>query len=212
MNKITFPLSRRTQGASVLDLQNALLALLERQSLLASDEPIRRELTGVLRGEASVPTYGDATTRVVATFQRERRLPPSGEVDGPTADAINKLLRELGLLDAERPTPRLVAGVLRREDGRALSGARIVAVHVAAEVVHDDLRPFARKEQRVLATEAATGTGDDRDASVECTHHGFPCSGPQCGLPNVSSTVVVSDSPTSSFAKCCRAFATSSWT
>ena len=131
MNKITFPLSRRTQGASVLDLQNALLALLERQSLLASDEPIRRELTGVLRGEASVPTYGDATTRVVATFQRERRLPPSGEVDGPTADAINKLLRELGLLDAERPTPRLVAGVLRREDGRALSGARIVAVHVA---------------------------------------------------------------------------------
>src|SRR5262249_28816055 len=59
-------------------------------------------------------------------------------------------------------------GLLRRAQVAAL------AAHVATEVVHDDLRPFARKQQRVLAAQAAAGTGDDRDASVECTHRCLP--------------------------------------
>ena len=47
------------------------------------------------------------------------------------------------------------------------------AVESAAEVVDDDLGPFGREEQRVLAADAATGSGDDGDATVKCTH-GLP--------------------------------------
>ncbi len=55
-------------------------------------------------------------------------------------------------------------------------GARIaaVAVHVAAEVVDDDLGAFAREQQRVLTAETARRAGDDRYASVECTHASTP--------------------------------------
>jgi hypothetical protein len=48
-----------------------------------------------------------------------------------------------------------------------------LAVHVAAEVVDDDLGAFSREQQRVCAAQAARRAGDDRDASVERTH-GWP--------------------------------------
>ena len=51
-----------------------------------------------------------------------------------------------------------------------------VAVHVAAEIVDDDLGALAREQQRVLAAEAAPRAGDDRDPSVECTHDPSPVS------------------------------------
>ena len=56
------------------------------------------------------------------------------------------------------------------------AGARVaaLAVHVAAEVVHDDLGALAREEQRVLAAEAASRAGDDRNPSVERTHDDLP--------------------------------------
>src|SRR5207253_10806341 len=44
------------------------------------------------------------------------------------------------------------------------------AVAVAAEVVDHHFRAFAREEQSVLAADAATRTGDDRDFSVEESH------------------------------------------
>ena len=47
--------------------------------------------------------------------------------------------------------------------GRALA----CPVVLAAEVVDDDLRAARREEQRVGATEAVAGAGDDGDASIE---------------------------------------------
>lgn len=132
MNKITFPLNQPMQGPQVGDLQNALQVLLDRAAILANDEGARRELATALRRDHAQQSYGEATGKLVSVFQRERHLQPSGEVDGPTADALNKLLRELGLLDQERPPAfRLVTGVLRREDGLPLQGARIRATHVS---------------------------------------------------------------------------------
>jgi hypothetical protein len=61
----------------------------------------------------------------------------------------------------------------RRDLGDDLLGRRRVAptaIRRAAEVVHDDLGPFGGKEQRVLAADATRRTGDDGDASVECSH------------------------------------------
>jgi hypothetical protein len=132
MNKISHPLNRGMQGPPVADLHNAMQVLLERALILANDEAARRELAAALRRELERQSFGKATGKVVSVFQRERRLQPSGEVDGPTADALNKLLRELGLLDPERPPAfLLVTGVVRREDGVLLGGTRIRAAHVA---------------------------------------------------------------------------------
>jgi hypothetical protein len=131
MNTITFPLNRRVQGPQVSDLHSVLQVLLDRGLILASDEDARRGAAADLRSDESQQSYGEATGRLVSEFQRERQLQPSGEVDGPTADAFNKLLRELGLLDEERsPAFRLVTGLVQREDGLPLQGAPVRASHV----------------------------------------------------------------------------------
>ncbi|MGE3163992.1 MAG: neuraminidase-like domain-containing protein [Planctomycetota bacterium] len=132
MNKITHPLNRRSPGPQVADLHDALQVLLDRALILANDEGARREAAAALRRDLPRQSYGEATANLVSIFQRERHLQPSGEVDGPTADAFNKLLRELGLLNQERPPAfRLVTGVVRREDGVPLQSARVRASHVA---------------------------------------------------------------------------------
>ena len=47
------------------------------------------------------------------------------------------------------------------------------AVQSPAEIVDDDLGAFGGEEQGVLAPNAATGSRDDGDAAVKCTH-GIP--------------------------------------
>ena len=53
---------------------------------------------------------------------------------------------------------------------RSLVTAR--AVGPAAEVVHHDLGPLGGEQQGVLATQAATGPGDDGNPVVKCAHSG----------------------------------------
>ncbi|MBE0465801.1 MAG: hypothetical protein IBX71_01070, partial [Candidatus Desulforudis sp.] len=102
MNKITFPLKRRMKSPEVGDLQDALKLLLDRGVLLAHDEAARRKLSEALRRERAEQAYGEATSMLVGVFQKERGLQAGGEVDELTADALNTLLREFGVLD-ERP-------------------------------------------------------------------------------------------------------------
>src|SRR5262245_17272585 len=121
MNKITFPLNPRMQGPTVADLQDALQECLSRGALLANDDAARRELSAALQRERAAQTYGESTGKLISNFQRERRLQSSGEVDEPTASALNALLREWGLLDTAIASPvQLVTGAVRREDGLPL--------------------------------------------------------------------------------------------
>src|SRR5437764_14964429 len=99
MNKITFPLTLRMQGPAVAILQDALQLCLERSALLANDEVARRELSAALKRERVEQIYGDATGQLVSIFQTERKLPPGGEVDEPTANALNALRKEWGVHD-----------------------------------------------------------------------------------------------------------------
>jgi hypothetical protein len=104
MNKITFPLKRQMRGPQVADLQDALTLLLERGLILGQDEGKRRELLDALRPERDRQTYNDVTAKLVSIFQHERRLADpaggvTGEVDEPTANALNALLKELGVLE-----------------------------------------------------------------------------------------------------------------
>src|SRR2546426_10906529 len=98
MNKIIFPLKPKMQGEKVADLQDALQLLLDRGLLLAADEGLRRELSAGLRNERAQQTFGGATGKLLARFQEERNLRATGEVDEPTAIALNDLLERLGAL------------------------------------------------------------------------------------------------------------------
>src|SRR5690606_29818321 len=103
-----------------------------RALILTNDKAARLELLSVLSQELAQQSFGQATTKVVGIFQKERHLPSNGEVDERTAGALNKLLHELESLDAERkPDYLLVTGVVRREDGIPLRGARIRAALVS---------------------------------------------------------------------------------
>lgn len=130
MKKITFPLKQRMQGAAVADLQDALQLLLERSALLANDDAARRGLMAGLQRERVGQAYGAATSQSVSTFQQEHKLPASGEVDEPTANALNAMLNGLGVLDrTDAPKSHVVSGQVRREDRLSVHGASVRAFH-----------------------------------------------------------------------------------
>ena len=130
MNKITFPLGPRMEGAAVAALQDALKVLLERSVILADNAMARRGFPAALQNERDRQTYGSATSKLISMVQEERRLEPTGEVDERTARVLNELLKELGVLDpGPASSSYIVSGVVRREDGLPLQGLRVRAAH-----------------------------------------------------------------------------------
>ena len=144
MTRIIFPLQPQMRSPEVGDLHDALLLFLERGVLLRGDAVALRDLAALLRRERVEQHYGEATTRLVTTFRKERRLSSGREVDEATAAAMNALLKELGVLDPDpdpdpdpHPAPgrppgaggRVVTGEVRREDGSLLVGAHVRAAH-----------------------------------------------------------------------------------
>ncbi|MCD9025517.1 neuraminidase-like domain-containing protein [Cohnella silvisoli] len=101
MNKITFPLEHGKQGSEVGDLQAALQLFLDKSILLENEEGMRREYSYGLRRENAEQIYSDYTSKLVSIFQEERRLEAHGKVDEQTANAMNAILRNLGLLNVE---------------------------------------------------------------------------------------------------------------
>lgn len=98
MNKISFPLKLQMRRQKVADLQDALTVFLGRRLILQDDEGARHELVEGLKPEREAQRYGRFTRKSVSIFQRERQLQPTGEVDEATADALNNLLEELGVV------------------------------------------------------------------------------------------------------------------
>lgn len=130
MNNVTFPLKAQMKGPDVADLQEALRQLLERSAVLRDDERARRELAAALQREHETQSFGDATRKLVGLFQKAKRIEDSGAVDSATADALNALLREWGLLDQPNGVAtQVVSGEVRREDGVPMRGVRVRAFH-----------------------------------------------------------------------------------
>jgi hypothetical protein len=96
MNRIVSSLKLRMKGPEVADLQDTLQLFLEKQAMLAEDESTRRDLYAALPPERGKQTFGAATSGLVGIFQGQKRFGASGEVDEPTARAVNALLEELG--------------------------------------------------------------------------------------------------------------------
>src|SRR5213594_3442516 len=136
MNKITFPLKPGMQGPALADLEDALQLCIDRSVILANDEGARQELSAKLQAERVAQMYGEGTRSVVSVFQRERGLADpagvlSGDVDEPTADALNALLKQWGLLDQPtEPTPAeyRVDGKVASRVSAGVGGLRVVIV------------------------------------------------------------------------------------
>ncbi|MEE4235832.1 MAG: neuraminidase-like domain-containing protein, partial [Anderseniella sp.] len=132
MNKITFPLNQGDSSPAAADLQDALLELVGRGILLAAESDLNRaRLLVALRRERAEQSYGSTTNRLVRQFQQEKRLEATGAVDERTANALNALLRELGLL-LEEPRPEQpgfeVRGRVSLADGSPAAGLKVMAV------------------------------------------------------------------------------------
>ncbi len=115
MNPIIFPLAPGANREAVADLQDALLECLNRGVLLANDPVSRDQAVALLRRERTAGKFADMTQKLLRQFQELNRLQGNGQVDEGTANALNRLLREWGLLDTKPPdtTVRIVAGVLK---------------------------------------------------------------------------------------------------
>jgi len=131
MNKITFPLVMGQQGPAVGDLQAALLVLLERGVILPNDEAGRLKLANDLQHEHTTQTYRDNTARSVGIFQQQRNIQPTGNVEELTANAINSLLSEFGLLDGQGDGWKEVVTALSAQ-GQTLSAINLGTDHLVS--------------------------------------------------------------------------------
>jgi hypothetical protein len=139
MNKITFPLKPQMRGQKVANLQDALLFLLERGAIKALEPPNRptadelRALAEKLRAERASKVFGDATRQLVFLFQIQNGLGDGrgGVVDEPTAELLNRLLKDYGaplqLGEAAACVDARYTVLCRAVDarGRPLAGLRI---------------------------------------------------------------------------------------
>lgn len=130
MDRIIFPLTSGMRGQYVANLQEGLLLLLQKGVIQVAEEE-RPFFEERLRQEQQEQVYQDITQRLVFTFQEQHRLAPNGEVDEPTANALNAVLQELGAFGpATRDEQRLVGGQVRRDDDKPFPGGLVRAFHV----------------------------------------------------------------------------------
>lgn len=116
MNRITHPLTPGMDGPALTDLQDALIALLDRAAILPASPDDRRALAEAITRERG--KYGDVTAKAVSVLQDEAGLKASGAVDADTAARLNALLQGFGLLGGDAaPAQRMIVGVVSAEGG-----------------------------------------------------------------------------------------------
>src|SRR6266702_392582 len=130
MDTIIFPLEPGMRGKSVADLQVGLLLCLN-DGVFQFSDPERQAFQDRLHIEHLENIYAETTQKLVEVFQEQHQLQPSGEVDEPTAKALNAILEKLGVFSPAAPDQqRLVGGQVRRADSQPLPGAIVRALHM----------------------------------------------------------------------------------
>ena len=138
---ITPPLRRNDQGEDVINLQDCLWLLLEKQVIQASEEE-RRSFEEGLKREQEKQFYGDLTARLIGRFQEQYstrfHLTVTGEVDAPTADALNSFLKDLGAIGPGQD--RAVFEVKGKVASRLRAGVGGLRVEIVDKNVGEDVR------------------------------------------------------------------------
>jgi hypothetical protein len=133
MQAIVPPLGPRDSGSLVVNLQDGLLLLLERdvvRSLEPPDSPSADELADLERAateERDRSVYGRGTRRLVQIIQLQQSLGDNlgGLVDLPTAQVLNDLLKSVGAFDEQIDLS--VRGTVVTAGGQPVPGALVRA-------------------------------------------------------------------------------------
>jgi hypothetical protein len=135
MNPIQ-PVHLKAQGAAVANLHAGLLFLIRNQSGISDND--RRTLEQGLASELREQTFRDWTAHLVSLWQEQLadrfHLIKNGDVDQATADALNKILAELGAPTnggpGDGPPPKLtceVRGFVRLADASPARETKVAA-------------------------------------------------------------------------------------
>lgn len=128
LHKITPTLKMNDAGEEVVNLQDALRLLVNKDRLKIGDPATEARLLRALAGERERQVFGHkGTLPLVKLFQTQQHLEPSGQVDAATADALNELLEELGELDDPTQAQFLVQGQVQYADGQLGAGMLVRA-------------------------------------------------------------------------------------
>src|SRR5437764_8167566 len=98
MKPVISPLKLGDHGADVVNLQDALLLLVDKGRIQLSAAEAQ-SLKNLLSQEQHDQAYKDGTSKAVALFQQQHQQQSTGTVDAPTAAALNQILKDLGALD-----------------------------------------------------------------------------------------------------------------
>ncbi|TDW96986.1 Tc toxin subunit A-related protein [Dinghuibacter silviterrae] len=146
MQKILFPIQSGDRGPEIKNLHEVILALShkmkEKEFEVLFKNPDFRETFGHERSEG---TFGEATRQIVSLFQVVgMKTAPTGMIDEATADAINTLLSQYGLVSST-PVVYEVQGTIYDEWIEPLKEARVMAFdkgirdeHALGEAETDD--------------------------------------------------------------------------
>ncbi|MBK6796742.1 MAG: hypothetical protein IPG76_08100 [Acidobacteria bacterium] len=129
MNKIIFPLRTGMRGDGVADLQDGLFLLMEK-GVIRLPAAEARPFVERMRAERAGATFGDLTRKLVAVFQEQHNLEPSGGVDERTAATLNRFIEELGSQGgqpAEAEQEFEVKGTVRYVNGFPARGLTVSA-------------------------------------------------------------------------------------
>ena len=119
------PIGPNSNRDAIVNLQDALFFLLERQVIRLSDD----ERVALLR-DRDVRVYGEGMFRTIRAVRAQLQMEPGEIVDAQTARILNRLLDESGAFDAVPAEIRgVVAGQVRREDNMPLKGVSMRAIH-----------------------------------------------------------------------------------
>jgi hypothetical protein len=139
MKIILASLKPADRGDAVGNLQDALVLLLDK-NIIQTAEDERRVLSELVRREQQQSFYGDGTAKGVGMFQERQQLKVTREVDSPTAEAMNRFLKQLGALPSEKDEMMFtVEGRIASPDRAGVGNLR---VQIVDKNVGQDI-PFA---------------------------------------------------------------------
>ncbi|MER9203434.1 hypothetical protein NKH74_30405 [Mesorhizobium sp. M0933] len=136
---------------AVANLQDALLLLIDKQRIRLPDDR-RADFEAGLRRDRDAGAYGTGTGSVIVALRQQFQLSPGEVVDQPTADVLNRLLRDLGVLAA--PQPEWVVRGQIVDAGGPVNG-------IAVSVYDRDL--FFRRDSPVTGQLLGTDATKSRD-------------------------------------------------
>lgn len=129
MQSIQSPINQNSPLATIANLQDALLILIQKGSYPADKVDVFW-FADNLRPERDAQKYGDITQKLVVIFQEQRQLQVTGEVDEATAQAINVILRGYGVLDEQGGWTQVVD--VLNVHGETLSSIKLDTDHLAS--------------------------------------------------------------------------------